>query len=243
MDSKVRIRLRGGEQVQGLLISDECSGAVLYDQVFPCEHGAALRPQQVQASLRSAFRQWGMPQTLRVDNGAPWGTRTLLPSVLSLWCVGLGIQVRVNPPRRCTDHGIVERDHGVVSQWSEPERQASLAACQQHLDWACWIQREVYPVRDGQARLRVYPALLHNPRAYHPAAEAQLWRLERVGTFLEAFRFDRRADQVGRISLFSHAYSIGRRYAGKTVSVRLCAATWEWIVRDERGPRIETPAG
>jgi transposase len=35
MDSKVRIRLAQGQRVQWLLISDECSGAVLYDAVFP----------------------------------------------------------------------------------------------------------------------------------------------------------------------------------------------------------------
>jgi transposase len=35
MDSKVRMRLASGEQVQGLLISDEYSGAILYESVFP----------------------------------------------------------------------------------------------------------------------------------------------------------------------------------------------------------------
>lgn len=35
MDSKVRIRLKSGEQVQWLLVSDEYTGAALYDGVFP----------------------------------------------------------------------------------------------------------------------------------------------------------------------------------------------------------------
>lgn len=35
MDSKVRMRLASGEQVHWLLISDEYSGAILYDSVFP----------------------------------------------------------------------------------------------------------------------------------------------------------------------------------------------------------------
>jgi transposase len=35
MDSKVRMRLANGEQAQWLLVSDEYSGAILYDGVFP----------------------------------------------------------------------------------------------------------------------------------------------------------------------------------------------------------------
>jgi transposase len=243
MDSKVRIRLRLGEQVQWLLISDECSGAVLYDHVFACQHGEALRPQQVQASLRAAFRQWGMPQVLRVDNGDPWGTQTLVPSALALWCIGLGIQVHVNPPRRCTDNGIVERAHGVAYQWSEPERCEDRGVCQRHLDWACRMQREGYAAIRGQTRLEAYPGLRDNPRPYRLEDEEQMWQLERVGLFLEGLRFDRRVDQVGRISLLSQAYSIGRRHKGKTVAVRFCAAEWVWVVQDERGVELKRLAG
>jgi hypothetical protein len=152
--------------------------------------------------------------------------------------VGLGVSVHVNPPRRCTDNGVVERDHGVTCQWSEPESCPTLAECQQRLDWACQIQREVYPAMAGRTRLQAYPTLLTNPRRYTQQAEAQLWHLGRVGHYLEQFRFDRRVDQVGRISLFSRDYRVGRAHSGKTVSVCFSARDWHWVVRDERGATL-----
>ena len=52
-----------------LLMSDEYSGAILYESVFPCSEGQALSAQQVQASLGTCLSRWGLPQVLRVDNG------------------------------------------------------------------------------------------------------------------------------------------------------------------------------
>lgn len=201
----------------------------------PCHHGQALKAEQVQNSLRECFSRWGLPEVLRVDNGDPWGTHSRVPSALALWCVGLGIQVHVNPPRHCTDNGVVERCHGVVNQWSEPQCCHDRDECQRHLDWACDMQRTVYPAIVGQTRLKAYPALSTNPRRYSRKDEPRLWHLEQVGTFLEQFRFDRRVDQVGRISLFSHDCRIGRVHKGKTVSVRFSSPDWTWLVRDERG--------
>lgn len=43
MDSKVRLRLENGEQVQWLLVSDECSGAILYDGVFPLSSWSGVK--------------------------------------------------------------------------------------------------------------------------------------------------------------------------------------------------------
>lgn len=201
----------------------------------PCREGQALSAQQVQASLRTCFSCWGLPEVLRVDNGDPWGTHSLVPSALSLWCVGLGISVHVNPPRHCTDNGIVERCHGVAYQWSEPQTCDNVQMCQQHLDWACHMQREVYPAIAGQTRLLAYPGLHTNPRTYHEPTENQQWCLKRVGLFLEQFRFERRVDQSGRVSLFSQNYTVGRPHKGKTVALQFRADDWHWLVRDERG--------
>lgn len=209
----------------------------------PCEHGEALRGEQVQASLRMCFSRWGLPQTIRVDNGDPWGTQSLVPSALMLWCVGLGIQLHRNHPRRCTENGVVERGHGVLNQWSEPHNCPSLRECQQRLDDACRFQREVYPAIEGQSRLSAYPELGTNPRPYDPDQEDSLWQLQRVGHFLEQYRFDRRVDQVGRISLFSHDYTIGRPHRGKTVTAQFSQADWVWIVRDERGHVLKSLPG
>jgi hypothetical protein len=149
--------------------------------------------------------------------------------------VGLGINVHINPPRHCTDNGIVERCHGVAYQWSEAQTCGSLQTCQQHLDGACHRQREIYPAIDGQPRLLAYPGLRTNPRIYYEPTEDQQVCLKRVGLFLEPFRFERRVDQSGRISLFSQNYVVGRSHKGKTVALQFRADDWQWRVRDERG--------
>jgi hypothetical protein len=41
-----------------------------------------------------------VPRRLRVDNGIPWGAMVDLPSELTLWLLGLDIDITFNPPRR-----------------------------------------------------------------------------------------------------------------------------------------------
>jgi transposase InsO family protein len=61
------------------------------------------------------FHQWGQPQCLRVDNGLPFGDpgSDLVP-VLSLWLIGLGIDVLWNRPYQATDNAKVERMQGTM---------------------------------------------------------------------------------------------------------------------------------
>ena len=55
---------------------------------------------RVQALWRRWFTRWGRPGAFRVDNGAPWGGRYDLPPDLALWLLGLGVELRWNPPRQ-----------------------------------------------------------------------------------------------------------------------------------------------
>lgn len=45
----------------------------------------------------------------------------------------------------------------------------------------------------------------------------------------------RRVDKVGRVSLFSTAYSVGRAYAGSEVTIRFDPLTREWLIQHEQG--------
>src|SRR5215211_797035 len=91
----------------------------------PLRYWAQVDRRAVQRALRGVFAGWGLPATLRVDNGAPWGGSDLPPD-LALWLEGLGIHVHHNHPRHCTENGRVERDHGVLAAWVEP------ATCPDH---------------------------------------------------------------------------------------------------------------
>jgi hypothetical protein len=180
-----------------------------------------------------------MPKAIRVDNGDPWATRSDLPSALALWLIGLGVKVILNRPHHSTDNGIVERDHGVLAGWVEPQRASNRAEFQMQLQAAMQMQRERYPALQGLSRLQACPDLLHNPRPYRPELEGQLWSWERVVIWLSQRVWRRRVDKVGRISWFSAAYSVGRAYAGQDVLLHFDPAQQDWVIESEAGKGLK----
>ena len=79
----------------------------------------------MQQALRGLFVRWGLPQRLRVDNGAPWSTWADLPPALVLWWVGLGIEPIFNHRHCPTENAKVERCNGLIAAWGEPGRPGS----------------------------------------------------------------------------------------------------------------------
>jgi hypothetical protein len=185
--------------------------------------------------LRSGFEQWGLPTAVRVDNGSPWATQSDIPSALALWLLGLGVRVILNRPRHCTDNAIVERGHGVLAKWVEPQRAPDQPAFQTQLDWAIDIQREHYPACKGQSRLAAYPDLCQTTRVYSRSTEPENWQLQRVFDALKLRVWQRRVDKAGHISFFSHPYRVGKAHVGKTVTIRLDTQTQEWLIESHQG--------
>ena len=46
-------------------------------------------------------------------------------------------------------------------------------------------------------------------------------------------------DKVGRVSLFSTAYSVGRAYAGQAVLIHLAVPHCEWIIETAQGQLLK----
>lgn len=179
-----------------------------------------------------------MPGCLRVDNGAPWGSPSDLPTDLALWLIGLGVAVQHNRPRRCQENGRVERSHGVLGRWAEPAACADAAALQTALTDACRFQREHYPALRGETRATCFPALMAGGRPYDPAREAAHFDERRVWTYLGGKLWTRRVDKVGRISVYNRALGVGRRYVGLDVTLQFDAEAVAWVVRDGRGTEL-----
>lgn len=189
--------------------------------------------------LRQCFERWGLPKAIRVDNGTPWATQSDIPSALALWLVGLGVKVLLNRPRHSTDNGIVERGHGVLANWVEAHNSPHQQDLQQRLDWARRMQCERYPAIQGQNRLQAFPKLLCNPRTYSRAHEAARWDIQRVYDFIAKFTWTRRVDKVGRVSLFSTAYTVGRTYAKQDVYIQFDRHTHQWLFKTEQGKLLK----
>src|SRR4051794_5341586 len=98
-----------------------------------------------QDQLRAAFLRWGLPRSIRVDNGTPWGSAGDLPTDLALWLIGLGVEMIWNPPRRPQANGVVERSQGTGKRWAEPATCRDVTELQGRLDEQDEIQRRDYP--------------------------------------------------------------------------------------------------
>jgi hypothetical protein len=184
------------------------------------------------------FARYGLPEQLRVDNGTPWGSRGDLPTDLVLWLAGLDLRVLANPPRRPQDNGVVERFQGVGKLWAEPQRCGSATELQERLEELDRWQRELYPAIGGRSRLEAYPGLTHSGRVYDPAREASSWEIRRVWALLGTHLVPRQADQQGKVSLYNRPYSVGLRWAGRTIWVGFDPDQGAWTFQDERGYEI-----
>jgi transposase InsO family protein len=194
---------------------------------------------QVQATLRGIFARWGLPQRLRVDNGAPWATWADLPPAFALWLIGLGIELIWNRPRRPQENAKVERCNGLIASWGDPATCADPAAWAAHLGQIVIIQREQYrPRKLGQPRLLAYPELPHNPRAYPAAGATEPFELARVQQWLAQGRWPRLVSKIGQITFYGKAYRVGRAWAGEPVWLRFDAQTSEWVVEGKEGQEL-----
>ena len=185
------------------------------------------------------FEQWGLPKAMRFDNGKPWAhPQSGVPTNLALWLVGLGIHLEFGRPRQSTDNAVVERSHGVLAAWVEPQHCADQTHLAQQVDKFVHIQRAVYPCCDGQSRFDSYPDI-HTPyRTYDSYRDPMIWQQDEVLDYVAQFRFTRTVEKIGRISHFMREYSVGRDYAAQQVTVYLHVETIQWLVEDRYGEII-----
>jgi transposase InsO family protein len=119
-DFKGWFRSGDGSRIDPLTISDAHSRYLLR-----CQAVEKTDTEGVQAIFEAAFRQYGMPQAIRSDNGAPFASRALCGlSRLSVWWRKLGIgpeRIEAGHPEQNGRH---ERMHRTLKQETAmpPER-------------------------------------------------------------------------------------------------------------------------
>jgi hypothetical protein len=188
-----------------------------------------------QERLRQAFHRWGLPQRMRVDNGAPWGSTGELPTELALWLIGLGVEMIWNPPRCPRANGVVERSQGTGKRWAEPQTCSDVAELQRRVEDQDRLQRERYPSIKGRSRWEAFPGLKHSGRVYRAEEEASHWDLGRVLDHLSGYVLVRRVDGSGTISLYNRNRYVGKNLKGQDVYVSLDPIEVEWVYSDRDG--------
>jgi transposase InsO family protein len=101
-----------GERIDPLTVTDAHSRYLLR-----CQSVEKTNTEQVQAIFAAAFREYGMPQTIRTDNGVPFASRAIAGiSRLSIYWMKLGIRPERIKPGHPEQNGRHERMHRTLKQ-------------------------------------------------------------------------------------------------------------------------------
>jgi transposase InsO family protein len=155
-DFKGWFRTGDGERIDPLTLSDAHSRYLLR-----CQAVKKTNTARVQAIFEAAFREYGMPDAIRTDNGAPFASRALAGlSRLAVWWIKLGIV----PERIAAGHpeqnGRHERMHRTLKQEAAQPPAANRREQQRALDR---FRQEYNQVRPHEALGMQTPAALYEP--------------------------------------------------------------------------------
>jgi transposase InsO family protein len=176
-DFKGWFRTKDGQACYPFTLTDNYSRYLLKVQALRQTGFEAVQPLMV-----AAFREFGLPEAIRTDNGPPFASRSLCRlSRLSVWWIMLGIRPDPIEPGKPQQNGRHERMHRTLKEEATRPPQANLRAQQRCFDRFCEVfngQRphaalgQVPPSDVYQASPRRYPLRLREPE-YEPGLEVR----------------------------------------------------------------------
>lgn len=132
-DFKGQFRMKNGQYCYPLTVMDHCSRYLLCCQAF-----AGPRFAETQAAFTQLFEQYGLPQRIRTDNGAPFASSAAGGlSQLSIWWITLGILPERIDPGKPQQNGRHERMHRTLKQAATQPPEGSLGSQQRRFDGFC----------------------------------------------------------------------------------------------------------
>jgi len=160
-DFKGWSRTQDGERIDPLTITDACTRYLLR-----CQAVEKTDTARAQAIFEAAFREYGLPQAIRTDNGAPFASLAIAGlSRLALWWMKLGIVPERIQPAHLEQNGRHERMHLTLKQETMSPMAANRRAQQRCFDQ---FRREYNEQRPHQALDMRTPAhcYVSSPRPY-----------------------------------------------------------------------------
>lgn len=206
MDFKGHFACGDGTRCHPLTILDDHSRFLL--GLFACDNE---RHQTVRDHLVSVFRQYGLPQRLLMDNGAPWGDTAETPYTrLTVWLLRLGIQITHGRAYHPQTQGKVERLHRTLEEDVLTRTcPADRPDCQHHFDdW-----RPIYnTVRPHEALEMKTPQSRYtpSPRAYPETLPDIMY---------PSSHHIRKVQDGGRISFRGQQWRVGKAFRGYLVGL------------------------
>jgi putative transposase len=156
-DFKGWFRTANGQKCMPLTITDAHSRYLLCCQGLGAETGfVSVKPLFIQA-----FREHGLPEAIRTDNGAPFASLGLGGlSPLAVWWVRLGIGLERIEPGAPQQNGRHERMHRTLKEATAQPPARNLCAQQQRFDL---FRREYNEERPHEALGQQTPASVYEP--------------------------------------------------------------------------------
>ena len=163
IDFKGEFRMRDGQLCYPLTVQDVCTRYMLGVTGHNSIAGAGVR-----IAMEALFRERGLPEVLRSDNGVPFvapHARCHGLSRLRVWWIKLGIEHDRIDPGRPDQNGRHERMHRTLKEETARPPEADQKAQQARFD--AW-RSEYNEVRPHEALEQVPPAVHYapSPRAY-----------------------------------------------------------------------------
>jgi putative transposase len=205
VDFKGHFAVGNGARCHPLTITD---GASRY--LIKCEALTEPKDEPVRRHFELAFREFGLPDRIRSDNGPPFATKAIGGlSRLSVWWIRLGILPERIEPGHPEQNGRHERMHRTLKQHVASDPQVTLADQQRSLD----------RFRHDYNQDRPHEALGQTPPAahYEPSLRPMPDRL-REPEYGEALVM-RRIDQSGRLQWKGHVLLVSRLLSGQPVGL------------------------
>lgn len=155
-DFKGEFKTRDGVYCYPLTISDGYSRFLLACQALDSTAHQGARPVFVRA-----FKEFGMPEVIRTDNGVPFATTALLRlSRLSAWWIRLGIYPELTQPGHPEQNGRHERMHRTLKAETTRPAAGSKNAQQRRFNA---FRTEYNEVRPHEALGQRTPASFYRP--------------------------------------------------------------------------------
>lgn len=194
-------------KAHALTVLDDHSRFNLCLKALPNQQG-----ESVQQALIATFRLYGLPNTMIMDNGPPWGGDPDYPyTVLTMWLIRLHVGVSHSRPYHPQTMGKDERFHGTLNrellrarQWQDiPDLERAFQSFRHQYNFIRphdALGLEV-PASRYQVSLRSFPESLP-PIEYDPGVTV------------------RKVQQKGEISFKGKTLKVGRAFAGYPVGLK-----------------------
>jgi transposase InsO family protein len=178
-DFKGWFRSGDGERIDPLTISDAYSRYLLRCQIVKTMGYAHSKPV-----FEAAFREYGLPERIRTDNGTPFGSNGESGLTgLSVWWIKLGIRPERIQPGKPQQNGRHERMHRTLKQATASPPGRNRRAQQQRFDTFRWEYNQHRPHEAlglATPASQYQPSGREYPRRIAEVEYPETWQVRRV---------------------------------------------------------------